>query len=33
MLQGKDWAKKGSRYYDGRQEVYENGLKAALGIW
>ena len=33
LLHEQSWGNKGRRYYYGRQETYENALKAALGIW
>ena len=33
LLHQQSWGNKSRRYYYGRQETYENALKAALGIW
>ncbi|CAK0735983.1 hypothetical protein CVIRNUC_000672 [Coccomyxa viridis] len=33
LLHEQSWGNKSRRYYYGRQETYENALKAALGIW
>ena len=33
LLHEQSWGNKARRYYYGRQETYENALKAALGIW
>ena len=33
LLHAQSWGNKSRRYYYGREETYENALKAALGIW